>query len=73
MTIRPGDTWHGGVDLIAVERALTGHPPYPPLTEDEQQYAIEHAPPGMSKAELARRTGTCERTLYRWRESEVPK
>ncbi|MFD9903860.1 hypothetical protein [Streptomyces sp. NPDC059063] len=71
MNVPPGATWYRGVDLIAVERALTCCAPYPPLTEAEQKYAATAASSAMPTTELAERIGTSERTVHRWRESGV--
>jgi AraC-like DNA-binding protein len=67
----PGATWERGIDLIAIQRAMTRHWPCPELTEEEQR-AAERA---MSEAEwsaadIAGRLGVSERTVTRWRGEE---
>ncbi|GGZ23853.1 hypothetical protein GCM10010387_16370 [Streptomyces inusitatus] len=66
--IRPGTTWYRGIDLIAVERAMSRRGVCPPLTDGEQRYAAEE----MTKAEwsardIANRLGISSRTVDRWR------
>ncbi|QKW07003.1 hypothetical protein HUT18_11910 [Streptomyces sp. NA04227] len=66
----PGSTWHRGIDLIAVERALSGRGPCPALTEEEQKYACrEMTEAGMSGSVIAQRLGVADRTVTRWREA----
>lgn len=69
MTDAPvGATWHRGVDLIAVERALRGVPPIPELTEDEQRHAVTVMTAAeMSARDIAARLGIAARTVTRWR------
>ncbi|WP_433859910.1 helix-turn-helix domain-containing protein [Streptomyces kronopolitis] len=67
----PGSTWHRGIDLIAVERAVRSWGLCPELTEDEQRYACrEMTEAGMSAAVIAERLGIADRTVTRWREAE---
>lgn len=64
----PGATWHKGIDLIAVERVVTGSPPFPDpasLREDEQLEAVRRFQ-GPAHV-LADRLGIAERTITRLR------
>ncbi|MGW3735203.1 hypothetical protein [Streptomyces sp. NPDC005148] len=64
-----GATWHRDVDLIAVERVLSGVPPLPELTEDEQRYAVVVMTEANMGAEvIAQRLGVDARTVTRWRD-----
>ncbi|MEU8870505.1 helix-turn-helix domain-containing protein [Streptomyces javensis] len=64
----PGATWHRGVDLIAVERAVRGALPLPELNEDEQRYAaLEMAKQRVPERTIAERLGVAERTVVRWK------
>lgn len=66
----PGSTWHRGVDLVAVERAMSGRGPCPDLTEDEVRYAVgEMTKASWSAVQIAERLGVAERTVTRWRDS----
>jgi DNA invertase Pin-like site-specific DNA recombinase len=63
----PGSTWHRGIDLIAVERAMSGRGPCPELTDEEQQYAAKAmAEAGHSIRTIAERLGISDRTVSRW-------
>lgn len=65
----PGATWHRGVDLVAVERAMSRRGQCPELTEQEQRYAIGvMTDAGWSASEIARRLGISARTVTRWRD-----
>ncbi|MEV6738614.1 hypothetical protein AB0N14_17465 [Streptomyces sp. NPDC051104] len=61
-----------GMDLVAIRRALSGEPPYPPLKPKERRYAFRQADPDLSIAELSARLGCARRTISRWREKGVP-
>ncbi|MFJ3274136.1 hypothetical protein [Streptomyces sp. NPDC086776] len=64
-----GATWHRDVDLVAVERVLSGVPPLPELTEDEQRYAVVVMTEANVGAEvIAQRLGVDARTVTRWRD-----
>ncbi|MFI5629145.1 hypothetical protein ACIA8E_07155 [Streptomyces sp. NPDC051664] len=63
-----GATWHRDVDLIAVERFMSGVNPLPELTEDEQRYAaVLMTQAGVGAEEIALRLGVAARTVTRWR------
>lgn len=63
-----GATWHRGLDLVAVDRALSGVPPLPVLTEEEQRHAVATGTErGLSAGELAERLRVAARTVSRWR------
>lgn len=63
-----GATWHAGMDLVAVRRALSGVPPRPTLREEEERYAVVVGTGrGLSAEELAQRLGIAPRTVVRWR------
>ncbi|MFE0766122.1 helix-turn-helix domain-containing protein [Streptomyces smyrnaeus] len=67
----PGSTWHRGIDLIAVERAMSGRGPSPALTEEEKRYACrEMTRAEMSAREIAERLGVADRTVSRWRDED---
>ncbi|MEU5834542.1 helix-turn-helix domain-containing protein [Streptomyces diacarni] len=62
-----GATWYRGVDLIAVERIVTGTRPFPALTQDEQRYAVVTMTSArVPVSEIADRLGIAERTVQRW-------
>ncbi|MFJ6014531.1 hypothetical protein [Streptomyces sp. NPDC092952] len=63
-----GDTWDNGVDLAAVERAVSMRGACPPLTMPEQRRAVhEMTKTGMSEAVIRSRLGLSERTVRGWR------
>lgn len=64
----PGATWERGIDLIAIQRAMTPHWPCPELTEAEQR-AAERAmtEADWSSEQIAERLGIAARTVTRWR------
>lgn len=63
-----GATWHRGLDLVAIDRALSGVPPLPVLTEEEQRHAVARGTErGLSTEELAERLCLAPRTVTRWR------
>lgn len=63
-----GATWHRGIDLVAVERAVRGVPPLPTLTEEEAREAtLRMTEADLSASVIARRLGVTERTVVRWR------
>lgn len=65
----PCATWHRDVDLIAVERFMSGVPPLPELTEDEQRYAVVvMTEAGVGAEVIAQRLGVDARTVTRWRD-----
>ncbi|MFC9604617.1 helix-turn-helix domain-containing protein [Streptomyces niveus] len=67
----PGATWHADIDLVAVDRAMTGHLPRPVLTDGEQRYAIrEMTAAGAIAKDIARCLGITERTVTRWRSED---
>ncbi len=67
--IFPGSTWHRGIDLIAVERAMSGRGGCPELTDEELRYtADEMTSAGMSAVVIGERLGIAARTVTRWRE-----
>ncbi len=67
----PDSTWHRGIDLIAVERAMSGRGPCPVLTDEEKRYACrEMTGAEMSAREIAERIGVAERTVTRWRDED---
>ncbi|WP_158834990.1 helix-turn-helix domain-containing protein [Streptomyces sp. NRRL S-350] len=62
-----GATWHRGVDLVAVRRALSMRGPCPELSEEEQRYAVvEAARTGVPGPAIAERIGVADRTVTRW-------
>jgi DNA-directed RNA polymerase specialized sigma24 family protein len=66
--IRPGATWHRGIDLIAIERAMSLRGMCPALTDEEQRYAVEEMTAAeWSAEEIADRLGMSSRTVTRWR------
>lgn len=70
MTVVEGDTWHRGVDRIAVQRVVDGDRPLPVLQPQEQRVAFDlMARAGLSDREIAKRLGMAERTAVRWREA----
>jgi DNA-directed RNA polymerase specialized sigma24 family protein len=67
--IRPGATWHRGIDLIAIERAMSRRGRCPALTDEEQRYAVtEMTAAEWSAQEIADRLGIASRTVTRWRQ-----
>lgn len=67
--MRPGATWHRGIDLIAVERAMGTEGPCPALTDEELRYAVvEMTAADWSASAIADRLGIASRTVTRWRE-----
>lgn len=65
--ITPYDTTRGRLDLVAIDRYLTGTRPLPPLTDDEQRYAARvMADAGLSARTTGKRLGVAERTIVRW-------
>lgn len=64
----PGATWHRGIDLIAVERAMSRREACPELTEEERRYAERQMTAAEWGAEeIADRLGVAHRTVTRWR------
>lgn len=64
----PGDTWHRGVDLVAVERIVSGAHPYPDPASLEEAEQLEVVRRFQGPAHvLAERLGVQERTVVRWR------
>lgn len=62
--LRPGASWHGPIDLIAVDLVLAVKRPHTVLDDDHKLYAIVHRPG--TTAEKARRLGLAERTVATW-------
>lgn len=61
------------IDLIAVERAITGRQPVPALSRDEQRYAAHLlTQAGAGAVEIAGLLGITDRTVNRWRNEPPP-
>jgi hypothetical protein len=66
----PGATWHQGIDLVAVERAMSRRGRCPELTEEEVLYAVaEMTAAEWGAEEIAERLGLSSRTVSRWRKA----
>jgi hypothetical protein len=66
----PGATWHQGIDLVAVERAMSRRGRCPKLTEEEVLYAVAEMTAAEGGAEeIAERLGLSSRTVTRWRKA----
>ncbi|WP_372407374.1 hypothetical protein [Streptomyces luteireticuli] len=64
------DTCDGGIDLVAVERAVAGELPLPRLTPEEQRRAaLVLTRLGASIRVTAERLGLEQRIVTRWRAS----
>ncbi|WP_433893064.1 WhiB family transcriptional regulator [Streptomyces sp. CA-111067] len=60
------------IDLIAVERAITGRPPFPTLNRPEQRYAVHLLTrSGRGAKDIAGLLGITTRTINRWRAQPV--
>lgn len=71
--MRPGATWYRGIDLIAVERAMSRRGLCPAMTEQEQRHTVgEMTKSGWSAPEIAARLGVSTRTVTRWRAGGAP-
>lgn len=65
----PRPTWKNGIDLIAVERAMSGRGACPELTDEERRYAVtEMTAAGTSAEDIGERLGIAARTVTRWRD-----
>ncbi|GAA2948853.1 hypothetical protein ACFSKR_17730 [Kitasatospora cinereorecta] len=63
-----GDTWDNGVDVNAVERAVSMRGACPPLNEAEQRRAVYvMTKAGRSEGAIRSRLGLSERTVRGWR------
>ncbi|MDX3239755.1 helix-turn-helix domain containing protein [Streptomyces sp. ME03-5709C] len=66
-----GDTWHRGVDFVAVRRVVQNSHPVPVL-EDPLEMRLAAAwmvQDGLSDKEIGRRLGIAAKTAERWREA----
>ncbi|MBK3625464.1 hypothetical protein JHN59_11520 [Streptomyces sp. MBT49] len=61
----PGATYHGRIDLVAIDLVLAGKRPPSTLDDDHKLYAIVHRP-GTAEA-LARALGIACHTVTRYR------
>ncbi|MFD8509635.1 hypothetical protein ACFV27_00615 [Streptomyces antimycoticus] len=60
----PGASWHGHIDLVAVDLVLAGHRPASSLDDDHKLYAIVNRP-GTIRGK-ARVLGLAELTVARY-------
>jgi len=63
---QPYATYVGGIDLVAVERVLSGTLHHSNLSREELLYAARNST-GSAKS-VGRRLGVTEKTIIRWRE-----
>lgn len=69
-----GRTWVRGMDLVAIERAMSMCDVCPTLTPEERRYAVrEMTAARWSAREIAERLGIAERTVTRWIEEDEPR
>lgn len=68
----PVGATYDGMDLVAIRRALRGPEPYPELEPGERKFAAPFAAPEMTDEDLARRLGSCARSVKKWREKGGP-
>ncbi|MEU3785216.1 hypothetical protein [Streptomyces sp900129855] len=61
-------TWDRGVDVVAVQRVLTGTLPHTELEPEELRYAAKHSK--ASARSVAKLLGVTEKTVMTWREAE---
>ncbi|MFF4388518.1 helix-turn-helix domain-containing protein [Streptomyces sp. NPDC001552] len=63
-----GDTWHRGIDSVAIQRALHDPGACPALTSEEQRHVVKAmTEAGSSAREIGGRIGVDKRTVDRWR------
>ncbi|BBA98275.1 hypothetical protein RVR_4406 [Actinacidiphila reveromycinica] len=64
----PGATWDKGIDLIAVERAVSCRGVCPDLTDEEQRRVVlVMTEAGQGAEVIGARLGLASRTVSRWR------
>lgn len=64
----PGTTYHGRIDLVAIDLVLSGRRPPSVLDDDHKLYAIANRP-DWTTAGLARALGVAEFTVARYRDA----